>query len=317
MTTDVVMLVTASYDETADYMLDFLKKQGTKAFRLNTDQFPTTVKATFDPHSGLVLESPTASVHSRQISAVWYRRNVAPVLPDHLDEYDTEFCLRESRAFLAGALASIPTERWLSNPTAIWRAERKLYQLPIARHIGFNIPSTIVTNDEAAIRSFADGRPLIGKAVSSGYIDSPDGYKAMFTTALSPTDLDDLGGLSISPVIFQERIEKTSDIRVTVIDGEVFAAEIMSQMHPSSVTDWRATENPELQHRVHELPALEKQLCLALVKRLGLEFGAIDLALTADGKYTFFEINPNGEWLWLQYQLGFPIAEKIAQWLTR
>ena len=317
MTANVVLLVTASYDQTADYVMDFLNRSGTATFRLNTDQFPTTVRATFDPYSGLVLESPTASVHSSQISAVWYRRNVASALPEHLDKYDREFCLRESRAFLEGALASIPTERWLSNPGAIWRSERKLYQLPVAKQLGFNIPSTIVTNDEAATRNFANGRQLIGKAVSSGYIDSPEGYKAMFTTALSPTDLDDLSGLGISPVIFQERIEKTSDIRVTVIDGEVFAAEIMSQAHPSSVTDWRSTEDPELQHRVHELPALEKQLCLALVKRLGLEFGAIDLALTADGEYTFFEINPNGEWLWLQYQLGFPIAEKIAQWLTR
>ncbi len=317
MTANVVLLVTASYDETADCVVDSLNSSGTATFRLNTDQFPTAVRATFDSSSGLVLESPTASVHSSQISAVWYRRNVASVLPEHIDKYEREFCLRESKAFLDGALASIPTERWLSNPAAIWLAERKLYQLPIAKELGFNVPLTVVTNDEAATRSFANGRQLVAKAVSSGYVDSADGYKAMFTTALSSTDLDDLSGLGISPVIFQERIEKTSDIRVTVIDGEVFGAEIMSQGHPSSVTDWRATDDPELQHRVHELPELEKQRCLTLVKRLGLEFGAIDLALTADGKYTFFEINPNGEWLWLQYQLGFPIAEKIAQWLTR
>jgi len=182
--------------------------------------------------------------------------------------------------------------------------------------MGFNVPPTTATNDEAAVRTFTSGRQVIGKTVSSGYIDSPDGYRAVFTTALNTTDLDDLSGLCLSPVIFQEHIRKASDIRVTVIGGEVFAAEIMSQAHPSSSTDWRATEDPAIEHQCHNLPSKQKQQCLALVSRLGLEFGAIDLALTGDGQYIFFEINPNGEWLWLQYQLGFPIAEKIAQWLA-
>ena len=103
---------------------------------------------------------------------------------------------------------------------------------------------------------------------------------------------------------------------MTVVGDDIFAAEIMSQSHQSSVTDWRATENPDIEHRLHELPDRVKTQCLMLVDRLGLEFGAIDLALTAPGEYIFFEINPNGEWLWLEYQLGFPIADRIAKWLV-
>lgn len=316
MTANTVLLVTASYDDAAGEVVASLGHIGVPIFRLDTDLFPTQVKATFDPHYGLNIESDAGRVHSNQIRSVWYRRNVAPALPTHLDEYEREFCARESRAFLEGALTSIPTNRWLSHPSSIWRAERKLYQLSVAKQLGLNVPPTAVTNDENAIRGFASERQVIGKAVSSGYIDSPDGYRAMFTTALDSTDLDDLSGLSLSPVIFQEHVRKAVDIRVTIVGGEVFAAEIMSQTHPSSTTDWRATEDPEIEHRPHDLPVKQKQQCLALVSRLGLEFGAIDLALTADGQYAFFEINPNGEWLWLQYQLGFPIAEKIAQWLA-
>ena len=317
MTANTVLLVTASYDVAADSVSRCLEQTGIPVFRLDTDLFPTEVKATFDPTCGLTIENFRDFVNSNQIMSVWYRRNVAPALPAHLDEYDREFCSRESRAFLEGTLMSIPTDRWLSNPTAIWRAEHKLYQLTIAKQLGFDLPPTVVTNDETATQQFTKNRQIIAKAVSSGYIDSPNGYRAIFTTALTSTDLDDLSGLDVSPVIFQGRVQKASDIRVTVIGGEVFTAEIMSQSHPSSVTDWRATENPELQHRVHNLPTQQKQQCLALVRRLGLKFGAIDLALTVDGQYIFFEINPNGEWLWLQDQLGFPIADRIAQWLTR
>jgi len=317
MTANTVLLVTASYDTAADSVSQCLEQMGIPAFRLDTDLFPSEIKATFDLNYGLTLENSRDFVNSNQIMSVWYRRNVAPALPAHLDEYDREFCTRESRAFLEGTLMSIPTGRWLSNPTAIWRAEHKLYQLTIARQLGFHVPPTVVTNDETATQRFTKNRRTIGKAVSSGYIDSPNGYRAIFTTALASNDLDDLSGLDVSPVIFQEEVQKTSDIRITVIGEEVFAAEILSQSHPSSATDWRATENPDLQHRVHNLPTQQKQQCLALVRRLGLKFGAIDLALTLDGQYVFFEINPNGEWLWLQDQLGFPIADRIAQWLTR
>ena len=315
MTANTVLLVTASYDETADQVARSINELGPETFRLDTDLFPTEVKATFDPHSGLELVSPTDTVHSAQIMSVWYRRNVAAALPSYVDQFNREFCIRESRAFLEGTISSIATSRWLSNPAAIWRAERKLYQLTIAKQIGFEVPSTLVTNDATATREFSKNRQMIAKAVSSGYIDSPLGYRAMFTTALNPSDLYELDGLDLAPVSFQERIEKASDIRVTVIGQEVFAAEILSQSHPSSATDWRATEDPELEHRVYSLPVEQERLCQALVSSLGLAFGAIDLALTTDGRHVFFEINPNGEWLWLQYKLGFPISETIARWL--
>ena len=317
MTHNTVLLVTASYDEAAEQVAHHIKQAGIQTFRLNTDLFPTEIKATFDPQSGLQLESDAGTVHSSEIISVWYRRNVKATLPDHLSQYDQEFCTRESRNFLEGTLQSIRTSRWLSDPSAIWRAERKPYQLSIANQLGFTLPSTLITNDGTAAQRFSASRQLVAKAVSSGYIDSPSGYRAMFTTELSSSDLEDLSGLGLAPVTFQEKVQKASDIRVTVVGGELFAAEIMSQDHPSSATDWRATEDADLEHRIHMLPRQLEQLCLRIVRRLGLEFGAIDLALNTDGTYTFFEINPNGEWLWLQYKLGFPIAEKIAQWLTR
>lgn len=315
MIADTVLLITASYDEAAKHVTDHLEKFGVRYFRLDTDRFPTEVKAAFDPYDGLILSDGKDNLHSSQVKSIWYRRNVAPILPDYLDEYEREFCIRECKAFLEGALASIPTNRWLSNPSKIWRAERKIYQLAVARDIGFSIPPTAVTNDETVTRHFVKSKETVAKAVSSGYIDGPTGYSAMFTTTLTPSDLVNLNGLDLAPVTFQEKVQKISDIRVTVIGRDVFAAEILSQSHESSETDWRATEDPEIEHIPYKLPNQLKSQCLELTRRLGLGFGAIDLALTPDEQYRFFEINPNGEWLWLEYQLGFPIAEKIASWL--
>ena len=60
--------------------------------------------------------------------------------------------------------------------------------------------------------------------------------------------------MALAPVTFQENVEKSSDIRVTVVGDEVFAAEILSQGRESSKVDWRATDDPDLEHRMHELP---------------------------------------------------------------
>ena len=315
MIADTVLLVTASYDLAPLYVGAALERRGVTSFRLDTDRFPSEVRASFDPQWGLTISDEGRSISSGEVKSVWYRRNVVPDLPEDLDSGTREFCERETRMFLEGTLAALPTQRWLSSPQAIWRAERKPYQLAVAAQLGFTVPNTIVTNDQAAAREFAQERLLVAKAVSSGYISGSDGDQAVFTSALTPGDLEDLKGLALAPVTFQENVEKSSDIRVTVVGDEVFAAEILSQGQESSKIDWRATDNPDLKHRTHALPATLANLCVRLVSHLGLAFGALDFALKPDGTYVFFEINPNGEWLWLEDQLGLPISDKIAAWL--
>ena len=174
MTANTVLLVTTSYDDAADQVARSINQLGAPTFRFDTDLFPTKITAIFDPRSGLELASSSATVHSSEISCrCGIDATSAAALPDYVDQYDREFCLRESRSFLEGALASIQTNRWLSDPAAIWRAERKPYQLNVATQLGFDVPQTLITNDESATRRFAAGRQLIAKAVSSGYIDSP------------------------------------------------------------------------------------------------------------------------------------------------
>ena len=315
MIADTVLIVTASYDLAALYVGDALERRGAPFFRLDTDRFPSEVRATFDPQGDLTISDEGRSISCREVKSVWYRRNVAPDLPKDLDSGTREFCERETRMFLEGALAALPTQRWLSSPGAIWRSERKPYQLAVAAKLGFTLPHTVITNDQATVREFAQDRLLVAKAVSSGHIAGADGNQAVFTSALAPADLEDLEGLDLAPVTFQENVEKSADIRVTVVGNEVFAAEILTQNQESSKVDWRATDNPDLEHRTHELPKTLAQHCVRLVSHLGLIFGALDFALKPDGTYVFFEINPNGEWLWLEDQLGLPISDRIAAWL--
>lgn len=315
MTADTVLIVTASYDIAADYVVKALKRRGTPVFRLNTDHFPSQVKASFRSSGDIEFSVGTETLKGVSVKSVWYRRHVSPELPTELETGVRNFCERETRAFLEGILSALPVKRWMSRRQALIQAEKKPYQLAIATHLGFTVPETLITNDKSDVLKLARRRELIAKAVSSGYISYPDGNRAIFTHALSPDDLENLDGLTLAPVTFQELVYKISDIRVTVIGDEVFAAEILSQGEESSRIDWRATEDPQLPHRIHKLPPEIVNRCRELVAHLGLAFGALDFALKPDGAYIFFEINPNGEWVWLEDQLGFPISDRIAKWL--
>lgn len=316
MTADTVLIVTASYDLAPQYVANALEQRGIPYFRFNTDRFPEHITVAYDPKFGLTITDGQQSVSADQVRSVWYRRNVAPDLPDDLEPGTRGFCERESRAFIEGTLGAIKTDRWLSPPQAIWLAEKKPYQLAVAIELGFTLPRTIVTNDPLSVKKFSRNLQVVAKAVSSGYISYPNGNHAIFTSSVTEDDLKDLEGLALAPVIFQEKVEKYSDIRVTIVGSEVFAAEILSQRREASKIDWRATDDPNLEHVKHRLPSDLADKCRKLVEKLGIHFGAIDLALTPEGDYAFFEINPNGEWLWIEDQLGYPIADTIAAWLS-
>ena len=47
-----------------------------------------------------------------------------------------------------------------------------------------------------------------------------------------------------------------------------------------------------------------------------LNYGAIDIILTPDGQHVFLELNPCGEFFWLEVAPGLPISEAIADVLA-
>ena len=316
MTRNAVLIVTASYDEAPDYVLPRLRSSGWRAFRLDTDRFPGEVLLSLSEDGTFTLTDRGETLDSRAIRSVWYRRHVEPEFPPHIEQRFIEFGAREARAHLTGAILGLQDVRWMSHPAALWAAEKKPYQMGVARSLGFILPSTCVTNDPVAARALGANQTLIAKAVSSGYMRAEDGYDAIFTSVVSEGDLEDLGGLSLAPVTFQAWVPKRSDIRVTVVGHDVFATEILSQGNESSRIDWRATDTADLPHRRIDLPATEADRCISLVSTLDLTFGAIDLVFDESGLLQFLEVNPNGEWMWIEDFAGYQISDAIAEFLT-
>jgi len=122
-----------------------------------------------------------------------------------------------------------------------------------------------------------------------------------------------------APALFQERIPKKVELRVTVVGRKVFAAEIRSQEISRLHIDWRMAREygQDRYYGVYKLPQAIAERCVRLVRALGLCFGAIDLIVTPDDQYVFLEVNPNGQWAFIESWTGLPIGAAIADLLIR
>ena len=221
----------------------------------------------------------------------------------------------EWSAVVYDALQARP-RRWLPGvPSVIHRADGKLRQLQLAERLGLRVPDSLVTNDIDEALAFLEdhGGDVIAKPPSPMLALAllPKRMVA-YTRALKPRDLVNITALGVAPVLLQQRIPKRVELRVTVVGGRVFPAEIHSQATRRTRVDWRQYDHAHTTMRQHTLPASVRDQCLALVRELGLSYGAIDLILTPGGDYVFLEINPNGQWLWIEDAVGFPITSALC-----
>ncbi len=198
-------------------------------------------------------------------------------------------------------------------------AKNKVMQLRKARSIGFDVPRTIVTNNPDSVKDFFElcGGNIVFKTMALGFLDYGEKGFNVPTTLITETHLGKLGLITSCPSLFQELVDKKYDIRVTIVGDKVFAVKIDSQKHSATSIDWRKPQFiSELGYQIVDLPDTVKNMCLKITHDLGLRFGAIDLALSKDGKYYFFEINPNGQWQWVEYFTGACISGAIADMLA-
>jgi len=308
--TPTVLIVTRSDDNASPALVQAaLEARGARAFRLDTDRFPTEVRlALHQPAGRSTVATAAGELVLGELTAVWYRRAaIGAGLPGDMDPQHRDAAIKESRATLFGMLESLDCFV-MDRVSTVRAAEHKPRQLALASALGLDVPATLTTNDPAAVRGFWErcGGRVVVKMLSSFAIRDEAGRESVvFTSPLSAADLADLDQLALSPMTFQEHLDKRVELRVTVIGGRVFAAAVASQAVPAARTDWRKA-GLELLHAwtPYALADDVATRLLQLAARLGLSYGAADFVVTPDGRHVFLEINPAGEWFWLDDVFG-------------
>ncbi|HEX6201836.1 MAG TPA: MvdD family ATP-grasp ribosomal peptide maturase [Thermoanaerobaculia bacterium] len=320
-----VLIVTRSDDNpSVAAVADHVRDLGHRAVRLDTDLFPTEVRLALhedDAGQRMLLTPPGGeAVDLTAVTAIYYRRfNPGARIPAALDPQLRAPSMEESRRTLLGLMASLDAFR-LDPYDTVKHAMNKQLQLKLARRAGLAVPRTLITNDPAAVRAFAAECPrgMVTKMMGSFAVYDAEGREqVVFTSPVGEDDLADLSGLDLCPMTFQERVEKRLELRVTVVGHRLFTAAIDPTVSPGTAVDWRREGAARVADwEPFELPAEVAGKLLAVCTALGLEYGALDVILTPEGRYVFLEVNPSGEYFWLEETPGFPISRAIAEVLV-
>ncbi|WP_326637709.1 ATP-grasp ribosomal peptide maturase [Streptosporangium sp. NBC_01755] len=302
-------------DWPTDRVVQTLTERGAEVFRMDTAEFPqdmaldARIGAAHSWAGSLVTAHRGADLG--RVRAVYYRTPTAFRFEAGMSGPERRFAAAQARSGFGGVLTALEC-RWVSHPVAMSRAEYKPVQLDMARRAGLRIPETLITNRPDAVRSFAEhvGGPIVTKPVASPMLIEGDCLKTVYTRRLTPLMLEDLTGIETTAHLFQAWVPKSHEVRLTVVGERLLAAEI----HAGSTTaheDWRA-DYGSLRYEVTEVPAEVRTGVLALMNLLGLRFGALDFIVDPYGQYWFLEVNPCGQWDWIQHATGLPISEAIA-----
>lgn len=309
-----VLVFTHWFDPTADAVVEELNRREVPVFRYNPGDFPqrSTLAATFGGGWTGSLHADARTLNLGEVGCVYYRRPTAFEFPDGISEPERKWAAREARMGLGGVLATLP--RWLNHPADIAHAEYKPLQLAAADAAGLRVPDTVITNDVDTARNFL---AVVGRAVykplSGGGIAEDGTYRLIYATPVDGDQLDE--SVTRTAHLFQAWVAKDHEVRLTVVDEQFHAARIDTRSEAAAI-DWRS-DYDHLDYAITDVPAHVRRATLALMRALRLRFGTLDFVVTPDGDWVFLEVNPNGQWAWIEDATGLPIAASIADALTK
>ncbi|MGX1574921.1 MvdC/MvdD family ATP grasp protein [Cellulosimicrobium funkei] len=251
-----------------------------------------------------------SAVDTTTLRAVWWRRPQPFALHDDLrSAQDRGFAHGEVAAAVSGLWSCLPAT-WVNDPDRDEAGSRKMWQLQVAARLGLRVPRTCMTNDPARAREFLHREP--GRVLFKPFSGTPATWRE--TRPVRDSDLALIESVRYAPVIFQEAVAG-SDVRVTIVGTQLFAAELRTE-ESAYAYDFRV-DTHHCPTSVHDLPEHVATALLRLMEVLGLWYGAVDLRRTPEGDYVFLEINPAGQWLFVEYATGQPIAAALAALLAR
>jgi ATP-grasp ribosomal peptide maturase len=317
-TAHTVLVLTEPSDTTADLVVKELDHLGAQVFRADIGDFPLSlqVHAWFDGWWRGEIRGPHGSIDLREIRSVYVRRPTAFTFPPSMTEAERRFAAREARRGIGGLLVSLSCS-WVNHPFRAADAEYKPLQLATAAACGLDVPRTVITNvpDDDREHRAVLGPSVVYKTLESATVTDGQRVSIIYTTPVTGPDLAD-SRIAFTAHQFQQRVPKVRDVRATVVGKQVFAASILVDGEAAAeLLDWRA-DYGALRYEPVRLPDGVESALLTMTERLGLSFAAADFVVTADDQHYFVDLNPNGQWGWIQEATGLPIAAAIAAHLA-
>ena len=294
-----ILIVTSSYDTTVDFLMNNYSNHY-NIIRLNLDEFERykiSITNNYinyeDTQNKIIINNLFKSIKS-----IYFRKIFLPSLENYEEKY-RNYMQKEIYNFIIGLVDSFEG-KVLSKPTFLRQVENKVYQLFIAKKLGFNCPNSIISNDSNFVNKQIKLNQWIAKPLSTGKITED---KHILTNSINKK----INNIELSPTYFQTKIDADYELRITFINNTFYTVKITSDK-----VDWR--NNDSAIYELIETPQIIFDECMKFINYTNLKFGAFDYMIK-DNKYYFLECNPNGQWLWLENKFNLDISNQIMSYL--
>ena len=305
------LIISSTIDFSTDLVCYQLMMSGEKFYRLNRDEFiKHNIVADLQKKSMMIsIEDEEYNIQFEQLKGVFYRAPVFLRTQAKAELSVQEQLERNQWSSFLRNLIIFQNANWINNPVYTYRAENKMFQLCVAESCGLQIPKTYVSN--ISVNMLEREKKYIVKSLDTALFYDTQNNKEMFTysNVVSGEEVHDYE-LASAPIIIQEFLNPKVDCRVTYIQGKLFPVKIL-QNGEGLYGDWRLRKD-ELEYVPFQLPPNISMAICKLMQKLEIQFGGIDLAIVGE-KYFFIEVNPTGEWGWLEIKTGMQISQTIKK----
>lgn len=305
------LIISSTIDFSTDLVCYQLMMSGEKFYRLNRDEFiKHNIVVDLQKKSMMIsIEDEEYNIQFEQLKGVFYRAPVFLRTQAKAELSVQEQLERNQWSSFLRNLIIFQNANWINNPVYTYRAENKMFQLCVAESCGLQIPKTYVSN--ISVNMLEREKKYIVKSLDTALFYDTQNNKEMFTysNVVSGEELQDYE-LASAPIIIQEFLNPKVDCRVTYIQGKLFPVKIL-QNGEGLYGDWRLRKD-ELKYVPFQLPPNVSMAICKLMQKLEIQFGGIDLAIVGE-KYFFIEVNPTGEWGWLEIKTGMQISQTIKK----
>lgn len=318
-----VLIVTTTHDVGADFIIkDLRSRPSVQVFRFNTEEYPSKIKITVSHNSRGEINTtfcfPEQGVlKSSEIFSAYYRREAEPELDKLIKRKDDRLFARTE---IVGALDTVWDTLdclWVNHPRYSTSLMTKVAQTHYGGLVGLRVPKTIITSNYNEIIDFYKmcNQNVVIKQLGNarGSQDWIEGR--LYTQKIEPEHLKLFKNAKYAPIMMQEAIAKKFELRITVVGDKILPVKIDSQYNTRTMNDWRRGPIGKIPHEKFKIPPIIANKLLRLHKKLNLIYSGTDMIVTPNNKYVLLELNPNGEYVWIEVLTGLPITKAISELL--
>jgi len=317
----MVLILSEVSDEMTDIVCQWLFFNNEKFVRINNEDFyQYKIQILSDKNRfEILLTNNDFSYKLSDFEKVWFRRGNFYFLKNNSSLYSNpkiqdkiaKHINDEEKTIVDFMYSVLMQKPHINNP--MHYNSNKLISLNIASKNGFKLPTTLITNSKEQLLCFQKSqKSIITKNIQDVLtIRNIDGFSvSQSTKKIKESNKDDFWYS-----LFQEEIVKKYELRIFYFMGKCYTMAIFPRKETLDFRTVDVNSSECLRMVPYKLPSDIKIKIKNFMKEMNLESGSIDMIVDIEDQYYFLEVNPVGQFHFLNKICNYYIEKEIYNFL--